>query len=270
MAPHLYFAATRALVAGSALLILAFMLGRPAPRGKDVWLYILIVGFGATTLGFLGMVHAAEFIAPGIATVIANTQPLMAAVLAYPILSERLSGRGKLGLIMGFGGIVLVTLPQLQLTEANGYLSGVAYILLAAFGITISNVIIKRLAGKVDALMAMGWQLILGAVPLWIATWIYEEPASTVWSGQFLLILLFLSLLGTALVYYLWFSVLEKVQLNHANAFSFLIPIFGLTMGFLFYSERFGWLEIAGIGLTLAGIVQVNRTESPSLNKTVQ
>ncbi|MCB2082030.1 MAG: DMT family transporter, partial [Rickettsiales bacterium] len=81
-APHLTFASIRAFLAGIMLLIPALILKRPQPRGLKIWLSLIGVGLGATTLGFFGMFHASEFVSPGIATVIANTQPLMAAVLA--------------------------------------------------------------------------------------------------------------------------------------------------------------------------------------------
>ncbi|MBI3041717.1 MAG: DMT family transporter [Betaproteobacteria bacterium] len=82
-APHLTFAALRAILAGTALVALGVILRRPLPSGPAAWGWITAIGLGATTLGFLGMVHAAEFVAPGMATVIANTQPLIAAAVAY-------------------------------------------------------------------------------------------------------------------------------------------------------------------------------------------
>ena len=84
------------------------------------------------------------------------------------------------------------------------------------------------------------------------------SPAGN-WTGQFVFSLLSLSLLGTALVYWLWCKVLQKVELNRANAFSFLIPVFGLAMGVGFYQERLGWIEIGGVTLALVGIILVNR-----------
>lgn len=36
-------------------------------------------------------------------------------------------------------------------------------------------------------------------------------------------------------------------------------------MGVLFYGETMGWLEVGGIGLTLIGIVLVNRTTSTTV-----
>ena len=57
-APHLTFAATRAFLAGAALLVLGVALRRSLPRGMRMWLLLAVTGLGATTLAFLGMFHA--------------------------------------------------------------------------------------------------------------------------------------------------------------------------------------------------------------------
>lgn len=264
-APHLTFAALRAILAGVVLTALALALRRPLPKEGRVWAMVAVVGLGATSLGFLGMFHAAEFVSPGIATVIANTQPLLAAGLAGIVLNERLTTRGKAGLALGFAGILVIASPQLFSDGQNNYILGVAYIVLAALGITVSNVLIKRIAGNVDALMAMGLQMLIGSIPLILGAWAMEEPTAIQWSFTFIGALVGLSLFGSALVYWLWFSVLEKAPLNRANAFSFLIPIFGLTMGTLFYGESLGWSQLIGIALTVLGVGLVTRRGTRSV-----
>ena len=257
-APHLTFAAMRAFIAGAVLLLPALIMRRPQPRDIKTWMILSAIGLGATTLGFFGMFHASEFVSPGIATVIANTQPLMAAVLASVILKEYLGVRGKAGLLLGFIGIVLIALPALFSDTGNNYILGVIYIILAALGITISNVLIKKIAGKVDALSAMGWQLVIGSIFLAAIAFVTEDVSAVTWNMLFILSLLGLALPGTALAYWLWFSVLKKVELNRANVFSFLVPIFGLAMGVLFFQENIGVLAGAGIALTVLGIALVN------------
>jgi drug/metabolite transporter (DMT)-like permease len=54
-------------------------------------------------------------------------------------------------------------------------------------------------------------------------------------------------------------SVLAEVPLSKANAFSFLVPIFGLTMGLLYYGESLGWPELIGTSLSLVGVMMVIR-----------
>tara|TARA_R110000772_G_scaffold58843_1_gene133344 strand:- start:851 stop:1747 length:897 start_codon:yes stop_codon:yes gene_type:complete len=259
-APHLTFATLRAVIAGLALTALAIALRRPWPQGRRIWTIISIVGVGATSFGFFGMFHAAEFVSPGIATVIANTQPLMAAVLAGVLLNERLTARGKIGLLIGFVGILVISSPQLfSDSRSENYAFGITYILLAALGITVSNVLIKKIAGSIDVLMAMGLQMLIGSIPLAVAAWATEEPTSIRWSFTFIVALVALSLFGTALVYWLWFSVLAKAPLNRANAYSFLVPIFGLAMGVMFYEETLGWSQLVGIILAIVGVTLVTR-----------
>ncbi|MDF1835777.1 MAG: DMT family transporter, partial [Alteraurantiacibacter sp. bin_em_oilr2.035] len=104
-APHLTFASLRAVTAGSALLLVALCLGKPFPKDRAEWGWIALAGLGMTGLGYFGMFHAAEFVAPGLATVVANTQPIFAAVLAYGLIGERLALRGWTGLLIGFLGV---------------------------------------------------------------------------------------------------------------------------------------------------------------------
>ena len=257
-APHLTFAALRAFFAGSALVALGMILGRSWPRGRGVWLAIIGIGLGATSLGFLGMFMASEFILPGLATVLANAQPLMAAALAIVVLGERLGGRGKAGLALGFIGILLIAAPQYQASAGNTLVLGASYILLAAVGITISNVLIRALAERADTLMAMGSQMLIGGVPLTVGAVLYEDPMSVTFSPQFILILLTISLFGTSLAYWLWSEILRTTELSRANAFAFLVPGFGLAMGVVFFGESIGLLTGLGILVTLVGVAMTN------------
>ena len=254
-APHLTFAAFRAILSGLVLIILAFALRQPLPQNWNDWKIIAIVGIGATSFGFLGMFHAAEFVSPGIATVISNAQPLLAAILAVFILKERLTRLGVLGMLLGFSGIIFIALPGYLSSENDSYAIGVAYIILAALGITISNVWIKKLAGSVDALMAMGLQLLIGSIPLAIAALVFEDPTAVKWSYQFISILGILSVFGTSLVYWMWFSILKKTPLNQANSFSFFIPVFGLALGTFFFGEHIALFQWIGIALTISGVL---------------
>ena len=101
--PHLTFAALRAAIAGASLTLLAICLRHPLPRGWRNWVTLSVIGLGSTSLGFLGMFHAAEFVTPGLATVIANTQPLLATLLSIVWLHERFSAAGWAGLAIGLG-----------------------------------------------------------------------------------------------------------------------------------------------------------------------
>lgn len=259
LAPHLAFAAMRAALAGACLLALGVVSSRPIPRGQRAWMLIGVVAVGATSFGFLGMFHAAEFISPGLATVIANTQPLFAAVLACTFLGERMRPAGKIGLLTGLGGIVTIPWPGVASGDNDDYLLGIAYVALAAGGVAVGNIAIKHLTGREDAVMAMGFQLLVGAVPLALLSVLTEDVTSLIWSIELVILLIALSVLGTSLAFWLWFAALEKADLNRANAFTFLVPILGLAIGAVLFEEQLGWSQVVGAVLVLAGIVLVQR-----------
>lgn len=267
-APHLSFAALRALLAGSALALVALLLRRPVPRSWRTWAALAAIGLGTTSLGFLGMFHAAEFVAPGLATVITNGQPLIAAILAHLFLRERLRPTQRMGLVLGFLGIVIISLPQFGDPAPADFILGFVYVVLAACGVAAGNVLMKTLGGRVDPLVAMAAQMLLGAVPLSVAAVLGEQPSAIVWSPTFIASLLGLALIGTALGYWLWFTLLERVPLSRANAFTFLTPFIGFALGVAFFGERPGVAAFIGLLLAVTGVLLAARGASVSAGET--
>jgi drug/metabolite transporter (DMT)-like permease len=257
-APPLKFAGLRAMIAGVTVLMFAVAMRQALPRGWRVWFKLSVVAAGATTLGFFGMFIGGARVAPGLATVIENTQPLIAITLAWIILGESLSVRRRVGLFLGFGGILVISLPHfLDAAASTG--SGIAILLLSALGVALANVVLKSLAGKIDVLMAVGWQLLLGSVPLLVAGLFFEQHYSVHWDRMFLFVLLTLSLLGTASASALWFFLLRRATLGRLNTFTFLTPVFGLLLSFVLFGEQFNLWEIAGTVLVLCGVWQMTR-----------
>lgn len=255
----LYFAALRSLVAGVGLVIPAAVLRRPLPRQLNLWMGILGVGLSYTSAGFAGMFLAGGVVSPGLASVLANMQPLIAAILAFFLLGERLKRRTLKGLFMGFLGIVLTALPGLGDLRTEVGFSGIGYIVLGALGVAIGNILLKHLSEKIDPLVVIGWQFLLGGLPLLaLAQWL-ELPAATMWNWTFVVNLLMLGLGGTALPLLLWFWLLRRADLTRLNTFSFLTPIFALIIGIIFFSERLQTIQAIGIVLSLYGAWQVSR-----------
>lgn len=254
-APPLHFAALRAAGAGVFMVGVAAVTGRPFPRGASTWLVLSGLGLTYTTFGFAGMFLAGGELTPGLAQVLANTQPLIAAVLVFVFLGER-PGKG-LGMVLmiGFAGIVLVALPGFAGAHRNSNPAGVAFVLLGAAGIAVGNVVLKRFAKQLDPLTATGWQFLLGSIPLAIGARVFENTASIHWSLSFLIVLLTLAIPGTAIASTLWFSLVRHGELNRLNVYTFLTPLFALLLGAAFYSERLSLLEFGGTAVVLSATV---------------
>lgn len=256
-APHISFAALRASIAGVTLLLIGAILGKEQPKRLKHWFYLLVIGLGATTIGFYGMFHASEFVSPGMATVLTNLQPMLTAVLAFWFLKESINKYENMAIIMGFVGVMIIAASNEDGASGVSF-EGLAYLIIAVIGLSVSNVLIKQLAGKVNALVAMGWQLIFGAIVLWVIAFLSENQSEINWSTNFIISLLGLSLFGTALAYWLWFKVLENVDLVFANSFSFLVPAFGVLMGVFLFDESFDMHSAIGISIIFVGIILIN------------
>ena len=69
--------------------------------------------------------------------------------------------------------------------------------------------------------------LIGGALPAWMAT--VAEPAPAVnWTPQFLAVMLFLSLAGTAAAFLDWFTEAAYSRLDLLTAWTMLVPVIGI------------------------------------------
>ena len=197
---------------------------------------------------FLGARH----LSPGLATVLAGTQPLIAAAIAAIWLGETLKAKGIAGLVTGFLGVGLLSWPGFG-GNNDGYLWGITWVLMAAIGTAIGNILLKKEAGgSIAAPMAI--QLLFGGGMLLFASAMAGEHWKVDWTARFTGSLLVLSALATAAMIFLWFRLLARAPLNQLNVFSFLTPVFGLLIGFLFFDERLQLAQALGILVVTFGI----------------
>lgn len=231
------------------------------PRHPVDYAYIGAIGFTATTIGFWAMFYAGSLVSPGIATVIANSQPLIAAALGFYLLNESIGKPGLLGMILGFTGIVVVSLESLTIAGSAPAI-GIGFVIVAAAGIAVSNILLKKVSLGIDIFYAMGLQLLFGSIPLGMLA-LFQTPVPMLeWSPEYIVIVLTMAMLGTALPFALWFWLMSKAPLYKLNVFSFLTPVFGLYFGYAFFSESLSLIQWLGILLILAAIPLVTLTSS--------
>ncbi|MBG58455.1 MAG: EamA family transporter [Porticoccus sp.] len=253
-APPLLFAALRAFLAGGLLVFVC-----TAQRHRGTYqlnprnlLHLGLIGLSYTALGFGGMFLGAGHLSPGLATVLAGTQPLIAAAIAAIWLGETLKAKGIAGLVTGFLGVGLLSWPGFG-GNNDGYLWGITWVLMAAIGTAIGNILLKKEAGgSIAAPMAI--QLLFGGGMLLFASAMAGEHWKVDWTARFTGSLLVLSALATAAMIFLWFRLLARAPLNQLNVFSFLTPVFGLLIGFLFFDERLQLAQALGILVVTFGI----------------
>ncbi|PAU77037.1 EamA family transporter [Halovibrio salipaludis] len=260
-APPLLFAALRAFLAGTCLVLIAIYMGARVNYSPRQLLVLAVIGFSYTGMGLGGMFLGAGKLGPGVATVLANAQPLFAAVLAVFIINEVITGRVFAGLLIGFVGVVVLATPEMDFGGSR--FIGALYVLGGAIGTAVGNVLLKYQASADDVYWAMGIQLLIGSVFLAIASVSFGESVDIDWTWSFATALFVLAVPATALMVVLWNILLASAPLNRLNSFTFLTPAFGLLVGILAFDETFSLVEMVGIAVTIVGLFIVVKAPEP-------
>jgi drug/metabolite transporter (DMT)-like permease len=139
---------------------------------------------------------------------------------------------------------------------AGGGGSGALLALLAAIGITAGTLLIRQLDGLDLVVVSAGHFLLGGAVLVGLAA-LLEGPPAIAWTPRFLASLAFLTLLGTAVAFVLWFEEARRAPLAAVSTWTLLVPVFGVAFGAVLLGERLAARELVGVVTVVLGVATV-------------
>lgn len=248
-APPFAFAAERCVGAALALIIAVKLSGRSlklvAPRQT------IAIGLAQVSGFMIFQTWALVEGGPGKTAVLIFTMPIWTLLLAWPILGERVRGKQWLAAASTLGGLILIIEPwDMHASLFSKFLG-----LMAALCWATGTILIKRLRGKtpVDLLTLTTWQMIIGAVPLVLLAFIVPEHP-TEWTGGYVGILIFMSIGSTAMCWWLWIYILDRVPAWEASLSVLGTPVVAILSSRLIFGEAFKTSEIAGIVLIGSGL----------------
>ncbi len=248
-APPFAFAAERC-VGGALSLVLALkLMGKPLKLVAP-W---PTVGIALTQItGFMVFqTWALVEGGPGKTAVLIFTMPIWTLLLAWPLLGERVRGKQWLAAASTLTGLLLIIEPwDMQSSLFSKFLG-----LMAALCWACGTIQIKRLRSttKIDLITLTTWQMLLGAIPLIGLSLIVPEPA-TQWTAHYIGLLAFMSIGSTALCWWLWAYILDRVPAWEASLSVLGTPVIAILASRLTFGEAFKTSEIAGILLIGGGL----------------
>ncbi|MGE8619818.1 MAG: DMT family transporter, partial [Achromobacter spanius] len=217
------------LGSGAILLLLLARAKRLAllpPR--DAWPGIVVGGVLAVAVFNLAVAWAQLSTSTSRAAVLTFTMPMMSAVLAWLVLGERLDRRRGLALMLGAIGVAILAWPVLHAVFAEHDLAatkGLIFPLVAAFGWAAGTVYLKRWPVNGHRIVITAWQLAVGAACALTGVLIAGESFPTQgWNGRIVAALSFHIILGTAVAYWLWFVLSERVSATVAALTTLMVP----------------------------------------------
>jgi O-acetylserine/cysteine efflux transporter len=252
-APPLLFGGLRAMIGGGALLGLVIVKKRTLVPPKSAWAGTLVLAVVATTIAFGAMFLSPGRTHAGVASAVGNLQPFLTLVMASLWLNEALTAGKAAAVTLGLIGVTLISYPALADSGAIG-ISGVSLALAVSFGSSVGNVLVKRMRLGDLLLTVTGWQLVIGGLLLLLLSAFVEDGPALKVNLEFLALLLFLALIGTAFITALWYSFVQEGEVGRLSTFFFLVPVFGLAIAAFIFDENVGALTLGGVFAILLAV----------------
>ncbi|GAB2941591.1 EamA family transporter [Micromonospora polyrhachis] len=237
----------RALPAGLIALVISRTLPRGAWWGRAAVLGVLNIG-----LIFPLLFVAAERLPGGVAATLGAVQPLIVALLASPVLHERLTGWRLAWGAAGVIGVGLVVIGPKAAFDLVGVAAGLASAATMALGVTLT----KRWGRPAEASPTAfaGWQLTAGGLFLVPITFLVEGAPPAV-DAPAVLGYLWLGLVGGLIAYVLWFRGITALPITAVAVLPLLSPLVAALLGAVLLGQILGPIQLVGFVIALAAIV---------------
>lgn len=224
---------------------------------KAVW-SLGILGFGlAYGVVYLGQ----QYIPSALASILFTTYPFWVAIGNALILKEtRMTPSKILALILGFAGIVLIFGRKLTGFDLS-YVGGMSLILLSSLIQAINLITIRHWATRLSPLMLNFLSMAIGGGLLLIWSLLTESWSAVHFSVSGLLSTLYLTVVGSVLVFTIYWWLLSRVQAVTLSLSAFITPVVAVFVGYFLGGETLDLYVYAGGAIAISGILVYNLTD---------
>lgn len=258
-APPLYFASVRYLLTAAALAPIALARRSPMPTRSEIGPPLLLGG--VLMIGLYGalLYLGEQTTSGGVAAILTASVPLVSAVLAYRLLpAERFGRWGTIGLVVGFGGVAVLVLPQLGGSTSSGFV-GPLLVVGAVVSFAIGSVILRRTSHVAPGLWLLTFQFAVAGALVGVFGAVSGEPTDLGALATVLPALAFLVIFTGILGYSLYFRIHHTAGPTRANLVGYVNPVTGVVVGLVVFGEAVSAVEIGGLALIAGGLYLLGR-----------
>ena len=234
-----------------ALLPAIFFIPRPAVPWRKLAAYGVLIGAGQFGLLYLAMNGQ---IAPGLASLVVQTQVFFTIGLAMLADGEKVRSYQVLALAMAGAGIAVIAAN----TGGETTLLGLAMVLVAALSWACGNQVARSM-GRVQMLGVVVWSSLFALPPLLALSLVFEGPArmaqglaaadAAVWAA-----VVWQALGNTLFGYAAWGWLLSRHPAATVAPIALLVPVFGMAASALILAEGLPGWKLTAAALVLAGL----------------
>ena len=223
---------------------------------KD-WFWFAVIGFINLVLPFFLIAYGIKNVQSNLAAILMASTPLSATILAhFFVKNEKINLLKSIGILLGFGGIVFLFTDKMLFNENNIW--SALIILLASTFYVMGGVLTLKISNKSNENVTasiMVWATIF-LLPLFL---LFEQPWNLTPRLDSTISLIYLGIFATGLAWLLRFYILKKNGLVFQSQVAYLIPIFGVILGFLFLDEAITSKIIISMIAVIIGIYIVKK-----------
>jgi drug/metabolite transporter (DMT)-like permease len=242
-------------IAGISLLVLAALAREQVRlRRRDVWV-IALIAFSNVTCWNLFSAFGLQHVGGGRAAILAYTMPVWAALLAIPLLGERLDGRRIGALALGMAGVAVLAGPDIISGRAD--LKGLIYMLLAAVAWAVGIVSLKLQRTGLGAMALTGWQLILGGLPIFAATLVLPVLSLEHLTWRGVAGTLYAAFIGLTFCFAAYNKLVLMLPAGIAAISALMVPVVGLISSAILLGEPIGTPEVLALALVISAVALV-------------
>ncbi|OOO16741.1 EamA family transporter [Agrobacterium salinitolerans] len=243
----------RSLVTAVALFLIAITARRKLAFSAS-WRAFAVVGATTVAGQLIGLSYATPLVGTAMAAILVATIPLFSMLISQLWGLERLTQRGFAGLVIGFGGIILlVGFPAVPVTSSFfiGCAACVAACICAAYG---SNYASRHLKG------VGSWEITIGSfltgglmtLPLLLAVPLPGAPRFIDYGY-----LLIQAVVMSGLTYITYFRLVSSIGATRAISVEFAVTVVAVLIGALVLDEPLSLPQLFGAGIIILGCALV-------------
>ena len=225
---------------------------------KD-WYWFALIGFINLVAPFFLIAYGIKSVQSNLAAILMSTTPLSSTILGHFYLkNEKFNFIKTVGILIGFSGIVYLFSDSLLIDENN--FNSALLILLGSTCYVIGGVLTLKISKKKNENVTgsiLIWATII-LIPLAI---LIERPWNLEPRIDSTISVIYLGLVSTGIAWLLRFKILIKNGLIFQSQVSYLIPIFGTVLSYIFLKELITLKVLLSLIAVVIGIYFVKKAK---------
>ena len=231
---------------------------------KD-WYWFALIGFINLVAPFFLIAYGIKSVQSNLAAILMSTTPLSSTVLGhFYTKNEKFNFIKTFGILIGFSGILYLFSDSLLIDE-NNFVSALL-ILLGSTCYVIGGVLTLKISKKKNENVT-GSILIWATIILIPLVSFIEQPWNVSPRLDSTISVIYLGLVSTGLAWLLRYRVLVKNGLIFQSQVSYLIPIFGTILSYIFLKELITTKVLISLIAVSVGIYFVRKADNKKLLK---